>query len=446
MNKLTQGVSLRKIHNGLIVIAIILTCFLIFSTYRLASSFMRVKDAAEENIKLETAVHELMEASDYLTEMVQRFTIYGDSRFMNQYFMEAVASKRREKALAELETDPDATEAVERLRAALDHSVRLMDREYYAMRLVIEAKNIKEYPVQLKNIKLSNEDAARSPEEKMHRATEMVLDEGYYEQKYKIRSEVQNSVKAVEKLTQRKESESLNSFEAEMMLGRAGIVLNILAICFVVWLTSSLGLNPIVKAVDQIKADSPIQETGAEEFQYLARAYNNLYAVYKNSIENLNFKASHDELTGAYNRAGFDLLVTSIDLDSTYLMIFDVDDFKSINDNHGHDTGDKALQKLVKVLKSSYRSDDYVCRIGGDEFAVFMVHSNAVDRKLIDTKMAQINRELENAEDGLPPFSVSVGIIHGSQAQSVEDLLQKCDKALYASKQRGKHTHTFYGA
>ena len=444
MNKLKEGISLRKIHNGLIVIAVILSCFLIYSTYRLTSSFMLVKDAAEENIRLENAVHELMEASDYLTEMVQRFTIYGDSRFMNQYFMEAVASKRRDKALAELKTDPDATEAVERLQEALNHSVKLMDREYYAMRLVIEAKKIKEYPPQLKNIRLSDEDAALSQEDKMHRATEMVLDEAYYEQKYKIRNEVQNSVKAVEKLTQQRESESLNSFETELMLGRAGIVLNILAICFVVWLTSSLGINPIVKAVDQIKSDSPIQETGAEEFRYLARAYNNLYAVYKNSIERLNFKASHDELTGAYNRAGFDLLLTSLDLNSTYMVIFDVDDFKGINDTYGHDTGDKALQKLVQVLKSSFRSDDYVCRIGGDEFAVFMVHSNEMQQKLIDMKMEQINRELADTEDGAPLFSVSAGIVHGSQAKDAETLLKKCDQALYASKKRGKHTHTFY--
>ena len=137
MNYLKEGVSLRKIHNWLVVIVVILSCFLIYSTYRLTSSFMHVKDAAEENIQLENAVHELMEASDYLTEMVQRFTIYGDSRFMNQYFMEAFASKRREKALSEMKTDPKATVAVERLQEALNHSVKLMEREYYAMRLVI---------------------------------------------------------------------------------------------------------------------------------------------------------------------------------------------------------------------------------------------------------------------------------------------------------------------
>ena len=446
MNKLTEGISLRKLHRWLIVIAVILSCFLIFSTYRLTNSFMHVKNAAEETIVLENAVHELMEASDYLTEMVQRFTIYGDSRFMNQYFMEAFASKRREKAMSEMKTDPKAAVAVERLQEALNHSVKLMDREFYAMRLVIEAKKIKEYPVQLKNIKLRDEDAARSPVEKMHLATEMVLDEEYYEQKNKIRKEVQNSVKAVEQLTQDKEMEAMDSFETELNLARVGIVLNILAICLVVWLTSYLGITPILEAVDQIKADSPIQETGANEFRYLAKAYNNLYSVYRKSIENLNFKASHDELTGAYNRAGFDLLLSGLDLNSTYLLFFDIDNFKRINDTYGHDVGDKSLQKLVQVLKSSFRSDDYVGRIGGDEFAVFMVHSNAMQQKLIDSKMAQINRELENTGDGLPSFSVSVGIIHGTQAKDAETLLKKGDEAMYESKKKGKHTHTFYGA
>ena len=82
--------------------------------------------------------------------------------------------------------------------------------------------------------------------------------------------------------------------------------------------------------------------------------------MYKKSIEHLNFKASHDELTGAYNRAGFDLLLSSLDLDSTYLMMLDVDNFKTINDTYGHETGDKVLKKLVQVLKKNFRSDDRI--------------------------------------------------------------------------------------
>ena len=54
-----------------------------------------------------------------------------------------------------------------------------------------------------------------------------------------------------------------------------------------VWLTASQGINPILHAVEQIKANSPIREKGANEFRYLANAYNNLYAAYRKSIANL---------------------------------------------------------------------------------------------------------------------------------------------------------------
>ncbi|MBQ9573392.1 MAG: GGDEF domain-containing protein [Acidaminococcaceae bacterium] len=291
---------------------------------------------------------------------------------------------------------------------------------------------------------LRSEDAALSPEDKMRRATKMVLDDEYYTQKNRIRAEVHKTVQAIVSQTQKEESEALDRFQAELNLARGEILLIIAAIFFVVWLTSTMGINPILEAVDQIKANGPIKETGANEFRYLAKAYNNLYSMYKKSIENLNFKASHDELTGAYNRAGFDLLLSGLDLDSTCLMFFDVDNFKNINDTYGHETGDKVLQKLVQVLKSSFRSDDYVCRLGGDEFVVFMVHSSEMQRDLIKTKMAQIRQELVNSKEGLPPVTVSVGIVHGTQAGDMESLLKKGDAAMYESKTNGKNTYTFY--
>lgn len=74
------------------------------------------------------------------------------------------------------------------------------------------------------------------------------------------------------------------------------------------------------------------------------------------------------------------------------------------------------LKKLVQVPKNNFRSDDYVCRIGGDEFVVFMVHATEMQHDLIVQKIDEINRELEDTGDGLQPASISVGIAHGSEA------------------------------
>ena len=168
-----------------------------------------------------------------------------------------------------------------------------------------------------------------------------------------------------------------------------------------------------------------------------------MYEVYKRSLEHLNFKASHDELTGVYNRAGYDLLLESIDLKSTYMILFDVDNFKSINDTYGHETGDKVLIKLVQVLKNNFRDDDYICRIGGDEFVVFMVHASEKQNHLIAQKLDSINRELGTPGDGLPPTSISVGITHGSEADGTDNLFEKADAAMYDSKRKGKRSYTF---
>ena len=123
--------------------------------------------------------------------------------------------------------------------------------------------------------------------------------------------------------------------------------------------------------------------------------------------------------------------------------MFDIDHFKNFNDTYGHEIGDEALKKLVRVLNGIFRDDDHICRIGGDEFVVFMVHSGGIKKNLITTKLEQINKELDKSEDGLPPISISVGIVNGRDVKDKEDLFEKTDAAMYKSKKSGKHTYTF---
>ena len=437
------GISLRTIHFWLIAGSVILCSLMFFSTYHLSESFRHLTEASEEQIELRKAARELMDASDYLTENVQRFTVSGDQKFLDQYFQEAFEANHREEAIALMSGRTEAEAALQKLQAAMDNSVRLMEREYYAMRLVIEAKGLKGYPDVLDSVALSAEDQALSANLKMRKATEMVLDDAYYAQKEEIRTNMKASLDELEQMAYDTDASALEALRDEMLFVRIVIILQTIGIIFMVWLTSRLGIHPVLNAVERIKADSPIPEVGANEFRYLARAYNKMYEVYKNSLEHLNFKASHDELTGAYNRTGYELLLSSIDLKSTYMMLFDVDNFKTINDTYGHETGDKALVKLVQILKKNFRSDDYICRIGGDEFVVFMVHATEMHHELIVQKIDQINKDLSSPNDGLPPMSISVGIVHGTEAADSESLFEKTDEAMYQAKKKGKGTYSF---
>ena len=439
-----DGISLRTVHLCLIIGAVIISGLMLFSTYHLFSSFRHLTETSEQQIELRKAARELMDASDYLTEKVQRFSVLGDRRFLEEYFEEAFVANHREEAIATMAEGTGTQAALEKLQTAMASSVELMDREYYAMQLVIEAQGYTEYPEVLHSVTLSDEDMALSPSEKMLRAAQMVHDDEYYEQKDRIRENMRASLDELEQMAYDTDASALESLRDELLLVRVIIILQTIGILVMVWLTARLGIHPVLNAVERIKEDSPIPEVGANEFRYLARTYNKMYEVYKKSLASLNFKASHDELTGAYNRAGYDLLLSSIDLGSTYMMLVDVDNFKTINDTYGHEVGDKVLTKLVQVLKKNFRSDDYICRIGGDEFVVFMVHSSEMQHNQVASKIKAINKELNEPEDGLPPVTISVGITHGTEATDAVDLFEKTDAAMYQAKKNGKRTYRFH--
>lgn len=439
-----RGISHRKVHLLLVLIIVLFSGTVVYATFRLTNTFLRITAAARQNTELQKAAHELMNASDYLTEQVQRFTINGDPLFLEQYFSEAFESKRREDAISKMDVNEKTDAALRQLQSAMNNSVKLMEQEYYAMRLVIDAKGYTDYPEVLKDVVLSSRDAALSPAEKIRRATELVLNDSYYGQKDKIRTDMQGCLAEVDKLAEITEKNELTSLNREMLMARVAITIQALLIFFLMWLTTRLAINPVLNAVDQIKADNPIPERGSDEFRYLASAYNKMYQKNKSSLEHLNYKVSHDELTGAYNRVGYDYLLSDIDLKTSHMMLLDVDNFKNINDTYGHETGDKILIKLVNTLQNVFRDDDCICRIGGDEFVVFMVHSSNIKRKMIESKMDQINSELENTSDGLPPVSISAGIVNGKDVTDTSHLFEKTDKAMYASKMNGKHTYTFY--
>ena len=439
-----SGISLRTLYVCIIILAVIISVMMVLSTYHLSTAFTTLSGATDEYIELEKAAYELMDASDYLTEKVQRFTADGDLTYMEEYFTEADRNKRRENAIKKMAEDPRCAEALVQLEEAMRYSLDLMEQEYYAMRLVIEAKGYDDCPSALDSVELLADDAALSPEDKMRRATALVLGDSYYEVKDMIRENMKDSLDTIEALTREVEDSSAEGLSKELRIFRFVIVLQLTGVFMMVFLTSHLGISPILKAVERIKKNDRIPVVGANEFRYLARTYNKMYSVYKKSVDRLNYKASHDELTGLYNRAGYDLVLSTLDLSTTYLIIFDLDNFKEINDTEGHSMGDKALKKVAEILRSNFRSDDYLCRIGGDEFVVFMVHNDTTREKLIRSKIAQINSELLDTSDGVAATTVSAGICHGSYANSAADLFDKADKALYITKRRGKNGCYFY--
>jgi diguanylate cyclase (GGDEF)-like protein len=155
----------------------------------------------------------------------------------------------------------------------------------------------------------------------------------------------------------------------------------------------------------------------------------------------LRWAASHDPLTGLANRAEFSRRLDELAADDLVLLYIDLDDFKPINDAHGHPVGDAVLVEVARRIANVIGSDDVVGRLGGDEFAVVSAGAGAADRgRAIADRIIDAVR-LPILANGLRlRVGASVGVAMGAQPLIPSVLIQQADEALYTAKNSGKNT------
>lgn len=172
----------------------------------------------------------------------------------------------------------------------------------------------------------------------------------------------------------------------------------------------------------------------------------------KRSQEQYEFLAHHDPLTGLPNRLlcharlEYALRRAKRYRDVIAVMMLDLDDFKAINDNYGHQAGDLLLQEAAKRMLSTLRNNDTAARLGGDEFVV--VVESVTDKQniaAIAEKMVLALSEPYLLNTVGAAISVSIGIAMSPQdGEDVETLLKRSDIALYEVKARGRNAYRFY--
>ena len=154
----------------------------------------------------------------------------------------------------------------------------------------------------------------------------------------------------------------------------------------------------------------------------------------------LRNQAQQDPLTGVYNRAGVKLINARLEqISRGILFMLDLDDFKSVNDTYGHAAGDRLLTAIGEILRETFRTDDIVARVGGDEFVAFLSGSdNQATAEQKGQELLERVRELR--VDGLDAkVTVSVGAASApAHGRTYEALSQAADEAMYQVKHSGK--------
>lgn len=169
-----------------------------------------------------------------------------------------------------------------------------------------------------------------------------------------------------------------------------------------------------------------------------------MIAELRRARDSLHHEASRDPLTGVLNRRSMDeFLALELARLGRYntqfsIIIFDIDYFKVINDQHGHVRGDHVLQQVVGASQACVRNTDILARYGGDEFVVIATNTEAQSATILAERIRAGVAQIK-------PFSgqqvsISVGVAEAKATMSAIALLAQADKALYAAKQRGRNT------
>ncbi len=438
-----RAVSLQIIIFAAVAISFLISIFLANFMYETSQSYREMRESTRNYIDCQGIATDLLAGSDALTIYARGFVVTGDLRQAELYYTDTQAQNAIDEAMAEVR----AYSTDERVLSQLDNALQLRNRltvtEEYAMRLKAAALggNILEYPEKLQGVQLLPADLRLSAAEQDAKARSFLFDIDYESSKNEISLRINRSMDVLMSgmLTRQVESsDHMMSVLYGQHILTAALMLSLLALAVIVF---TMVIVPLRRQINSMNNDEMLSEEGAREIRFLARTYNRLHEQKRVATEKLNYEATHDELTDLYNRAAYTSMLDGLSgsTEKYALILLDVDLFKRINDQHGHDVGDAVLQSVAGNLRSSFRREDMVCRIGGDEFAVIMSHADSSFKDLICEKLRKVAKKLANPENGLPLVTLSVGVAFADQLIPDTDLFKSADLALYEVKNGGRN-------
>ena len=172
--------------------------------------------------------------------------------------------------------------------------------------------------------------------------------------------------------------------------------------------------------------------------------------ILNSQLKQAHTESATDSLTGIYNRKAFDGQIVELVEKNTVskspfsLLMMDIDNFKKINDTHGHQTGDRIILATVNKCRQAIRGDDFFARYGGEEFAIILPGAslrNAVKKaNHICKSVASTRYRLDDDQDGQAlQVTISIGVSCHQKADTTTSVVQRADQALYAAKHAGKN-------
>lgn len=215
-----------------------------------------------------------------------------------------------------------------------------------------------------------------------------------------------------------------------------------------IWVLARLISKPLrqlaeaAKTIDKPSTSQQLKQVQSWYFESaeLRKAMLKGVSIMQNQIGLLRQEAQTDPLTGLHNRRSLDAILAQLTDSQTpfSVLALDIDFFKRVNDEFGHDIGDMVLQSLASIIMDVTRTTDFVARTGGEEFIVILPNLNASTAFVLAERLRM--RISETLITPVGTINVSIGIAGWPLAQlSIEDVMKLADQALYKAKRTGRN-------
>lgn len=298
--------------------------------------FQVLQSATEQYIACENAAKQLQDGSDYLTEQVRLYAMTGQREYMDLYFEEAEVTRRRETALESLKEYFDETSVFTALQSAMECSEKLMQTEYYSMRLTAQAQGEEEstWPESIQTTKLADEDEKLSKEEKLQKAQKIVCDDEYQDARTEITRNVTECMNGLIEQTRNSQGRAAAIFSDMYLKLEIGVGILVCLMMLMCLSVRKLIVKPLISYNESTQLGEIFPVIGAAELQNLAVTYNKVYQENEETQKLMRHEAEHDALTDLLNRGSFEKVLDIYENgESPFAMILlDVDTFKFVND------------------------------------------------------------------------------------------------------------------
>ena len=432
-SKKIGGIRVGHMNIILITAGLIVALLMVLSMYQTSDSFTQIVDVTDDYLTTQSTAGMLSDMAGRLAEQSIAFVQGGGPDLTHawngQYSSIIAQVDEYEKEVSNTMEDEFLGNAILAFRANTDAELK-------AMRLAADSLPMwpDAFPEILQKTELTEEEASLSPEEKKAAAMALLTSEAFQVNQDLIPEAVDSSHRISSEKGQIRAKQTTEKVRSIIRREKILIFLFV-AIAFLALLFNrSLIISPIQKSVDNLDRREQIPERGSYEVRHLARVYNDILKDNEQKRQALSYTATHDALTGLYNRAAFDKAYKMYENDTIGIVVADIDHFKGYNDNFGHDVGDRVLRAVADKLREYFRSDDHISRIGGDEFCIIMPNTKHSIAEKLTEKIREINKDLAAAEDGMPSVTISAGFAFWDRPNPESTLFKDADKMLLEIK------------